>query len=142
LIESGCFFQRADVTDLEVTADDGAGLSVEARFETAAWSDRLSLILAARLGLGTESPADKQASSAKAGEAEEQAVMEIRLATPRGTMHQRREFRNDQYGKASAWCEVCLTLDPVAFRLLNEPSPVKVEASEIVPETIHFVDRR
>jgi hypothetical protein len=50
LIESGCFFQRADVTDLEFKADDGARLNVEARFETAAWSDRLGLILAARPG--------------------------------------------------------------------------------------------
>ncbi len=51
LIESGCFFQRADVTDLEFKADNGARLNVEARFETAAWSDRLGLILAARPGL-------------------------------------------------------------------------------------------
>ncbi|MCX6854556.1 MAG: LamG domain-containing protein [Verrucomicrobia bacterium] len=51
LIESGCFFQRADVTDLEFNADDGSRLNVEARFETAAWSDRLGLILAVRPGL-------------------------------------------------------------------------------------------
>lgn len=51
LVESGRFFQRADVTDLEFTAEDGARLNVEARFETAAWPDRLSLILAARPGL-------------------------------------------------------------------------------------------
>jgi len=51
LIESGCFFQRADVTDLEFKADDGVRLNVEARFETAAWPDRLGLILAARPGL-------------------------------------------------------------------------------------------
>ncbi|MBM3880079.1 MAG: LamG domain-containing protein [Verrucomicrobia bacterium] len=50
LIESGRFFQRADVTDLVFTADDRAPLNVEARLETAAWPDRLSLILAARPG--------------------------------------------------------------------------------------------
>ena len=50
LIESGRFFQRADVTDLVFAADDGSRLNVEARFETVAWSDRLSLILAARPG--------------------------------------------------------------------------------------------
>ncbi|NNM30486.1 MAG: hypothetical protein HKO57_13270, partial [Akkermansiaceae bacterium] len=50
LVESGRFFQRADVTDLLFTADDGAHLNVEARFETLAWPDRLGLILAARPG--------------------------------------------------------------------------------------------
>jgi hypothetical protein len=51
VIESGRFFQRADVTDLVFTAADGARLNVEARFETAAWPDRLGFILAARPGL-------------------------------------------------------------------------------------------
>lgn len=50
LIESGRFLQRADVTNLVFAADDGARLNVEARFETAAWADRLALILAARPG--------------------------------------------------------------------------------------------
>ncbi|MFN0080857.1 MAG: LamG domain-containing protein [Prosthecobacter sp.] len=51
LIESGRFFQRGDVTDLEFKAEDGSRLNVEARFETAAWTDRLGLILAARPGV-------------------------------------------------------------------------------------------
>jgi hypothetical protein len=52
LIESGVFMQRADVTDLAFTAaDGGAPLSVEARFETAAWPDRLGLTFAARPAL-------------------------------------------------------------------------------------------
>jgi hypothetical protein len=51
LVESGRFFQRADVTDLAFTAEDGSRLNVEARLETAAWPDRLGLILAARPGL-------------------------------------------------------------------------------------------
>jgi hypothetical protein len=51
LIESGPFMQRADVTDLEFSAmDGGAPVNVEARFETAAWPDRLGLIFAARPG--------------------------------------------------------------------------------------------
>ena len=50
LIESGRFFQRADVTDLVFVADDGERLNCDARFETAAWADRLSLILAAQPG--------------------------------------------------------------------------------------------
>jgi len=50
-IESGRFLQRADVTDLTFSAEDGARLNVEARFETAAWPDRLGLILAARPGV-------------------------------------------------------------------------------------------
>ncbi|TWT79272.1 hypothetical protein CA13_06700 [Planctomycetes bacterium CA13] len=48
LIESGRFFQRGDVTDLVFTSTDEQELNVEARFETAAWSDRLGLIFAAR----------------------------------------------------------------------------------------------
>lgn len=51
LIESGRFFQGADVTGLTLVADDGQALNVEARFETAAWPDRLALILAARPGV-------------------------------------------------------------------------------------------
>lgn len=51
LIESGRFFQRADVTDLVFEADDGSRLNVEARFETAAWPERLALVLAARPGI-------------------------------------------------------------------------------------------
>ncbi|MCU0982556.1 MAG: LamG domain-containing protein, partial [Pirellulaceae bacterium] len=51
LIESGRFMQRADVTDLVFTAEDGSRLNVEARFETVAWPDRLGLILAARPGV-------------------------------------------------------------------------------------------
>jgi len=51
LIESGRFLQRADVTELEFADKNGDKLNVEARFETAAWPDRLGLILAARPGL-------------------------------------------------------------------------------------------
>jgi hypothetical protein len=50
LIESGRLFQRSDVTDLVFSAADGALLNVEARLETAAWPDRLGLILSARPG--------------------------------------------------------------------------------------------
>jgi hypothetical protein len=50
LIASGRFVQRADVTDLVFESDDGKALNVEARFETLAWPDQLSLILAARPG--------------------------------------------------------------------------------------------
>ena len=50
LIESGRFVQRGDVTGLNFVAADGQKLNAEARFETVAWPDRLSLILAARPG--------------------------------------------------------------------------------------------
>ena len=58
LIESGRFFQRADVTDLVFQAADGERLAVEARFETAAWPDRLGLVLAARPGAFPERPSN------------------------------------------------------------------------------------
>ena len=51
IIESGNFLQRSDVTDLIFKADDGTVLNQESRLETAAWGDRLSLILSARPGL-------------------------------------------------------------------------------------------
>ena len=50
LIESGRFFQRADVTDLRFEAADGERLSTEARFETSAWSDRLGFVFSAGPG--------------------------------------------------------------------------------------------
>ncbi len=51
LIESGKFLQRADVTGLVFESDDGKKLNVEARFETAAWPDQLSMKLSARPGV-------------------------------------------------------------------------------------------
>lgn len=48
VVESGRFFQRGDVTDLQFVAEDGARLNAAARLEVAAWSDRLAFILAAR----------------------------------------------------------------------------------------------
>ncbi|MCU0748296.1 MAG: LamG domain-containing protein [Akkermansiaceae bacterium] len=66
LIESGLFLQRADVTDLEFTAmDGGPPVNVEARFETAAWPDRLGMIFAARPG--QESIKEGEASFGKMG---------------------------------------------------------------------------
>ena len=50
LIESGRFFQRGDVTDLVFASPSGKRLNVDSRFETAAWADRLALILSARPG--------------------------------------------------------------------------------------------
>lgn len=51
VIEAGRFMQRSDVTDLVFSSADGEKLNLEARFETAAWPDRLALIFAARPGL-------------------------------------------------------------------------------------------
>ena len=58
LIESGRFFQRADVTDLEFRDAEGGRLNVEARFETAAWSDRLGVVFAARPGTQAIQPGE------------------------------------------------------------------------------------
>ena len=58
LIESGRFFQRGDVTDLVFKAEDGTTFSGEARFEVAAWPDRLGLIIAARPGLRPIAPGE------------------------------------------------------------------------------------
>ncbi|MDF1811096.1 MAG: hypothetical protein P1V20_02750 [Verrucomicrobiales bacterium] len=50
IIESGKFLQRADVTNLIFTAEDGSVLNQESRLETVAWGDRLGFILSARPG--------------------------------------------------------------------------------------------
>ncbi len=51
LVESGRFFQRMDVTDVIFESAKGKRLSTEARFEVAAWPDRLGLILSAQPGI-------------------------------------------------------------------------------------------
>ena len=101
VIESGRFFQRADVTDLVFTADDGQRLEVEARFETAAWPDRLSLILAARPKLEAKWRG---------------AAMEIGLTTAKGALRQRWELPGDQTWSSHDWHHVALALDPVNFK--------------------------
>lgn len=51
IVDSGRFFQRGDVTDLDFVSEDGQHLNAETRLETAAWADRLSLSLWSRPGL-------------------------------------------------------------------------------------------
>jgi hypothetical protein len=58
LIESGRFVQRADVTNLVFTANDGTRLNAESRFETIAWPDRLGMQLATRPGLASIPPGE------------------------------------------------------------------------------------
>ena len=116
LIESGRFFQRGDVTDLEFKADDGTRLNVEARFETAAWAERLGLIFAAR---------------PKPGEPWKSAVMELKFTTAKGTLQQRWELPNGQSWAAGEWREVALALDPVAFKAADSASAVSVAATEM-----------
>lgn len=58
IIESGRFVERTDVTNLELTANDGAQLPVEARFEMLAWPDRFTLSLDAFPRLLPVSPGD------------------------------------------------------------------------------------
>ena len=50
LVESGRYFQRADVTDLVFKAEDGSLLNVESRLEFSAWDDRLNWRLFAQPG--------------------------------------------------------------------------------------------
>jgi hypothetical protein len=131
LIESGRFFQRADVTNLEFTADDGARLQVEARFETAAWPDRLSLTLAARPQSDAAVPASPEAPAVNPAESWQNAAMEIRLTNSEGALQQRWELAQGQTWTAAQWREVSLALDPVTFQAVSERSAVSVEALEI-----------
>lgn len=67
LIESGRFVQRTDVTDLVFTDGDGNRANLEARFESAAWPDRLGLILAARPGAKAITPGEESFGFAGGG---------------------------------------------------------------------------
>lgn len=116
LIESGRFFQRSDVTDLVFTADNEQRLDVEARFETAAWPDRLALILAAR---------------PKRDALWRDAAMEIRLTTKRGTAERCWELPKDKTWTTDQWHKVWLSLDPVTFEASGDNTEVKVTATEI-----------
>ena len=116
LVESGRFFQRGDVTDLEFTADDGSRLNVDARFETAAWAERLTFIFAAR---------------PKPGEAWKSASLELKFTTAKGALQQRWELPNGQAWEAGDWREVALALDPVEFKPADAASAVSVAATEL-----------
>jgi hypothetical protein len=122
LIESGRLLQRADVTDLVFTADDGTRLNVEARFETVAWPDRLALVLAARPGVGP---------AVRPSEQWREAVMEVRLATSAGALDAHWELADGQTWSNSEWQEASLALDPVAFRREEPTSPLSVTAAEL-----------
>lgn len=67
LIESGRFMQRSDVTDLVFTDGEGNRANLEARFESAAWPDRLGLILAARPGAKAIPPGEESFGFAGGG---------------------------------------------------------------------------
>ncbi len=67
LIESGRFLQRTDVTDLVFTDGEGNRANLEARFESAAWPDRLGLILAARPGAKAITPGEESFGFAGGG---------------------------------------------------------------------------
>ncbi|MBL9154109.1 MAG: hypothetical protein JNK37_16570, partial [Verrucomicrobiales bacterium] len=67
LIESGRFVQRTDVTDLVFTDGEGNRANLEARFESAAWPDRLGLILAARAGAKAITPGEESFGFAGGG---------------------------------------------------------------------------
>ena len=117
LIESGRFLQRADITDLVFTAADGERLEAEARFETAAWPDRLALILFAR---------PKPNAPARAWK---NAMMEIRLATAKGELTRAWKLPDGQMW--TDWQSVALPLDPAAFQEVEDAALVRVHASEI-----------
>jgi hypothetical protein len=122
LIESGRLLQRADVTDLVFTADDGTRLNVEARFETVAWPDRLALVLAARPRLLPDVRPSQQWKEAK---------MKVRLATSAGALDACWELADGQTWSHPEWQEVSLALDPAAFRREEPTSPVSVTAAEL-----------
>jgi hypothetical protein len=132
LIESGRFFQRADVTDLEFKAEDGARLNVEARLETAAWSDRLSLILTARPGVGTmpardvSSGGNDTAAKSLAREVWRSAAMTIQFASATQTW----ELPKSESWADGQWHEVALVLDPVTAQPAALTSAVAVTAAE------------
>ncbi len=124
LIESGRFFQRADVTDLVFATDDGDQLGVDARFETAAWSDRLALILAAR-------PNTAPTQTAKSQTAWKSATLAIELRGPNGLLSNSINLSDDGKSDEGRWNEVSLVIDPVAFTKETLTSEVNVGVVDI-----------
>jgi hypothetical protein len=117
LIESGRFVQRADITDLVFTAEDGEKLDVDARIETVAWPDRLAIILAAR-----DVPHDAETKR-------EGVTMELALTTAKGTLRRQWQLPPGRTWNATDWHEVSLALDPVTFQAVEPASAVTVEAA-------------
>jgi hypothetical protein len=116
LIESGRFFQRADVTDLVFTADDGERLAVEARLETAAWPDRLALILAAQ---------------PKSDEAWQEGSLKLGFTAGTHTLQKRTPSPTVQAWEPGEWRQVALAFDPVTLIEAAANSPLTVQAAEI-----------
>ena len=113
VIAAGRFMQRADVTKLEFVAADGEVLEAEARFETVAWADRLSLVLA----LKPKKPW-------------QDLGLVVEISNQRGTLGSREVFKVAPGEQASAWQQVALVFDPVTMQKEMGKPRVLVRASE------------
>lgn len=109
IVESGYFFQRADVTHLIFKADDGTELNTIARFETAAWSDRVSFILYAEPG---ENSTDSW----------ENASMSIELSNATGTLKTTANYSDNG--------TVALAFNPLAMKEVSAAPLVTVTAKD------------
>ena len=107
IIESGHFFQRADVTDLIFESPEGKVLNLKSRFETSAWANRLSFVLYVE-------PSEEIELA--------NAVMKIALSNASGSIEQSAKF--SEQGKVS------LVFDPVRLKKLPAKQVVKVSAKE------------
>lgn len=115
LIESGRFLQRADVTDLVFRSDDGRSIGIVGRFETVAWTDQLTLVLAAR-------PPPSLLGDWKS------ASIEIRLANTTGELVASWHLPEGETWAKDEWKQIALTIDPIEFKKVEQPDGLEIQA--------------
>jgi hypothetical protein len=119
LIAAGRYVQRADVTDVVFESASGQRLDAEGRFETVAWPDRLSLILAVRPG--------RDASSGKSRAAWTSGSMRIGLNSALGQLERQQDIVPGQ----ADWSEVALCMNPVNFIPAAADRTLEITAAEV-----------
>ena len=118
IIESGHFFQRADVTHLIFKSETGDTLPTDARFETSAWSDRLSFVLYAEPQQNTPDSATPPTNA----QHWQKATMSIQLTNATGTLQQ--TAQHSQQGK------VALVFDPITMEEIPSQPQVSITCKD------------
>ncbi|WP_018970822.1 hypothetical protein [Rubritalea marina] len=114
VIVSGKLLQRADVTDLEFVAADGEVLKTESRFETVAWPDRLTFVLAVK-PVGAYKDLD----------------LKIQLGNQQGLIQTDTAPENADPVYSKGWKQVSLNFDPAKMLVKQPQTEVQLLANEI-----------
>ncbi len=137
LIAAGRFVQRADITGLTFADNDGNQLDAEARLETIAWANRLTLILAIRPTTDETKPSDdpparKSAAIRHPGQQWDTSSIEIAIDSERGQLKKRNDFAlgkaSDSVRPKDGWLHVGLAFDPVSWTIPPRANHLTVTA--------------